>query len=570
MDASVLESRKKSISGQFMACGNELNSNSDTTVYSGKNTRYVARFFYNSAVRPRDIDNLLAKKSKNALESSKIVVKTCAFGRGVNPSVKVNSKEVTDKKSGGHCKLSIPPVVQPQLSSHCPEREYANSVQCNVTHKAVKGQGRGLNTTNWQHTQVAPITGLGLNPVKVQQSVDSDLTEVKHINNHRCDTVPRDEHVNGRGGMSSHSHSNVCKNIPTMSMGLNPSTHIENVVPGSNLVNHDSANSQSNDVAVPGGFLPLYGVNSVGVEETFGNTIMHFKQFNEFQVPLGVDSPILKKWTEQSDFQFGFIPLGEQLIPDKFTCNTSFNKSLLDAHYVVRQTGKPNFWGARIPVTSQLNVDRWEELLKGYWDQQLLQLLKFGFPPDFNRSCTLHNEQGNHTSATQFPLDVDAYIEEECGYGALLGPFKEKTIVDCHTPPFMTRNKPNSDRCRVIIDLSWPIGASVNAGIDKDTYLNSLFALTFPTVDDITSQLKCLGRGTLLYKVDISRAFRHVRIDSGDFDLLGLHWRDAYIDMCLPFGMRHGSQIFQRLSDAVRYVMRQKGFCIIDYIDDYV
>ena len=85
--------------------------------------------------------------------------------------------------------------------------------------------------------------------------MDSDLTEVKHINNHnnpRRDTVPRDGYVNGRGGMSSHSHSNVCKNTPDISMGLNPSNHIEYVVPGSNLVNHDSVNAPSNDVAVCG------------------------------------------------------------------------------------------------------------------------------------------------------------------------------------------------------------------------------------------------------------------------------------------------------------------------------
>ena len=123
----------------------------------------------------------------------------------------------------------------------------------------------------------------------------SNLTEVKRISNHRCDTVQRDEHLNGRGGMSSHSQSNACKNIPGMSMGLNPSTRMKNVVLDSNLVNHDSANSSLSDVAVPGGFLPLYDVNSVGVEEKFAITIMHFKQFNESQVPLGVDSPIFKK-----------------------------------------------------------------------------------------------------------------------------------------------------------------------------------------------------------------------------------------------------------------------------------
>ena len=119
-------------------------------------------------------------------------------------------------------------------------------------------------------------------------------------------------------------------------------------------------------------------------------------------------------------------------MPNQSSCNNMFKKSFIDAHYVIRQMGKPNFWGARIPVTSQLNVDKWEELLKDYWDQQLLQLLRFEFPLDFNRCCTLHNEQGNHTSATQFPLDVDAYIEEDCGYGALLGPFKENPIKNCH------------------------------------------------------------------------------------------------------------------------------------------
>ena len=134
----------------------------------------------------------------------------------------------------------------------------------------------------------------------------------------------------------------------------------------------------------------------------------------------------------------------------------------------------------------------------------------------------------------------------------------------------MTRHKPNSERRRVIIDLSWPLGASVNAGIDKQTYLGSEFELTFPSVDDITNELKRLGRGARLYKVDVSRAFRHLKVYPGDYDLLEPHWRGAYVDTCLPFGTRHGSQIFQRLSDAVHFMMRQKGFCVIDYIDDYV
>ena len=92
----------------------------------------------------------------------------------------------------------------------------------------------------------------------------------------------------------------------------------------------------------------------------------------------------------------------------------------------------------------------------------------------------------------------------------------------------------------------------------------------FPTVDDVTNELKHLGRGALLYKVDVSRAFRHVKVDPGDYDLLGLAWKGHYVDSCIPFGTRHGSQICQFLSDAVRFIMRQKGFKMIDYIDDYI
>ena len=74
----------------------------------------------------------------------------------------------------------------------------------------------------------------------------------------------------------------------------------------------------------------------------------------------------------------------------------------------------------------------------------------------------------------------------------------------------------------------------------------------------------------MLYKVDVLHAFRHVKVDPGDFDLLGLEWQGHYVDMCVPFRTRHSSQIFQRLSDDARYIMRQKGFTIIDYIDDYI
>ena len=94
--------------------------------------------------------------------------------------------------------------------------------------------------------------------------------------------------------------------------------------------------------------------------------------------------------------------------------------------------------------------------------------------------------------------------------------------------------------------------------------------MTLPTVDNITKEVKSLGKGCHLYKVDISRAFCHVKIDPRDYDLLGLECRDAsYIDTCLLFGNRHGTQIFQLISYAIHYVMHQK-LRILNYVDDFV
>ena len=59
----------------------------------------------------------------------------------------------------------------------------------------------------------------------------------------------------------------------------------------------------------------------------------------------------------------------------------------------------------------------------------------------------------------------------------------------------MTREKPNTPHRRVITDLSFPRGFSINAGICKDKYLDTSFLLKLPTIDTITNQIKTLGKG---------------------------------------------------------------------------
>ena len=140
-----------------------------------------------------------------------------------------------------------------------------------------------------------------------------------------------------------------------------------------------------------------------------------------------------------------------------------------------------------------------------------------------------------------------------------LSPFDSSPIDNCHYSPFMTREKTGSVNRRTIIDLSWPMESSVNAGIDKNSYLNADFALTFPTVDHTTHEFKRLSGVPIFSKLT----------SAADYDPLGLYWNGHYLDMCLPFGSCHGMQIFQRVSDAVRYVVCTCGYKIINYVDDF-
>ena len=75
----------------------------------------------------------------------------------------------------------------------------------------------------------------------------------------------------------------------------------------------------------------------------------------------------------QSTYNFGYIPLSQQVMPKDSEVRTNDNFSAIDLHRHVKAVGGPSFFGAGIPIDSQLNVHRWAEELHNYWDQQLIQ-----------------------------------------------------------------------------------------------------------------------------------------------------------------------------------------------------
>ena len=137
--------------------------------------------------------------------------------------------------------------------------------------------------------------------------------------------------------------------------------------------------------------------------------------------------------------------------------------------------------------------------------------------------------------------------------------------------PLSTRPKKNSQERRVILDLSFPIGNAVNDGIPKDSYLGLKAQLTFPKTDQLALRIFQLGKGCLLFKIDLSRYFRQIPLDPGDYSLIGyVIGGDIYFDKVLPMGMRSAPYIAQRITDAIAFIHRSLEYFLLNYVDDFV
>ena len=83
-----------------------------------------------------------------------------------------------------------------------------------------------------------------------------------------------------------------------------------------------------------------------------------------------------------------------------------------------------------------------------------------------------------------------------------------------HTSPIGLVPKSQSDRWRMIVDLSAPNGASVNDGIGAD-----VSSLTYALVDNAVSIIQHLGQGTQLVKMDFKDAYRIIPVHPQDHHL---------------------------------------------------
>ena len=111
----------------------------------------------------------------------------------------------------------------------------------------------------------------------------------------------------------------------------------------------------------------------------------------------------------------------------------------------------------------------------------------------------------------------------------------------------------------------------MNDHVEKNAFDSVPFTLKFPLVDNITQDIKDMLEDTVLFKVDVARAFRNLRVDPAEALKLGIKWNKAYYaDLTITFGWTHGSGSYHLLSDAIAHIMAKKGVKMHCYIDDYI
>ena len=229
-----------------------------------------------------------------------------------------------------------------------------------------------------------------------------------------------------------------------------------------------------------------------------------------------------------------------------------------------------NYNSARVPVPSGLSISAWRQHLEGYHDKKLADFLEFGWPVNCQGEAILTPTYVNHPSARNYSGDIDYYIALEREMGALGGPYDRPPFTYMQISPLMTRPKKDSTHRRVIVDLSWPPDTSVNDAIIGDLYVDGKMGIKLPTVEYMEGRLLELGKGAYLYKTDLARGYRQLRVDPSDWPLLGFtHQGKYFFDLCPPFGLRTSALCMQRTSEGICWIHEQRGFITRPYLDDF-
>ena len=220
-------------------------------------------------------------------------------------------------------------------------------------------------------------------------------------------------------------------------------------------------------------------------------------------------------------------------------------------------------------ITTPLDAEVWACQLRNHPDRAfadyivsgIRQGFRLGF--DYSKRKPLPAKK-NMRSATDNGTVVEEYLRKEVSAGRVIAGVQQAVQVS-RFGAIPKAGEPNS--WRLIVDLSYPHGRSVNDSISKE-----LSSIRYATVDQAVQCILDRGPGTELAKIDVEQAYRNVPVHEDDRWLLGMEWdATTYMDMTLPFGLRSAPKIFSALADALEWAFLEAGVSFsMHLLDDFL
>ena len=234
---------------------------------------------------------------------------------------------------------------------------------------------------------------------------------------------------------------------------------------------------------------------------------------------------------------------------------------LVSAPTLSYPSSTPNYLGARIPLQhTKLNIIRWRYHLTGYEQAEIVQFLEYGFPIGLmeDSPSTLVSTLRNNGSSYQYYTYLDKFLSTGLERCELTGPCRVPPFSKVHVSPLMTAVKKPDGR-RSVFDASFG-EMSLNDCTPHDTYMEQPFTYDFPKIEDFKRIVLRGGRGSFLWKRDLSRYYLQLPVDPIEYPLLCFVWRlTMFFFTALMFGLRHAGLQGQRVTTAVTWAHRRLG-----------
>ena len=247
-------------------------------------------------------------------------------------------------------------------------------------------------------------------------------------------------------------------------------------------------------------------------------------------------------------------------VPDDMNVLTVVESAISSQLLKLPEFLRVEYWAERLPQV--FSADEAESILK-----TLVNGVKIGRAPAQGQL-----ESPNWPSAREYSTKVSEVIDNDLKLGRLYGPFDSPPFSDYVISPLGAFLKRDGVKVRVIHDLSYPHGKSVNAMIDPEE-----FSLHYASID---SAVEACHKFTYPYlsNIDLKDAYKHIGVSPEDWHLLGFRWALPgsgpcyYFSRVLSFGLRSAPALFDIYASALERFIVHSGITseVVRYVDDFL